>query len=307
VEITVEWCKRFDLPFGWNPAQNPWPTVEEILDYFCSTNPAGQKTWKGYVEDFQENGWIDCKKWFPEVWGTYLRHETGALRQKASFSTLPVDGLPGYYTPSGLTEIWSTVIESYYPGQNLELPDFMEPYKSPVSTPELYEEYPFNMTTGSRVPVFFHSEHRQLPWCREQWPTPRIEINPDDAANLGIEQGDWVWIENENGKIRQVADLYYGIKPGVINCNHTWWYPEIDGPTRGWDLSAINVLTYKDDQDPISGASTLRALPAKIYKATPENSPFGNPVPCSPDGDPVITSADDPRLKEWLPSYEGRE
>ena len=45
----------------------------------------------------------------------------------------------------------------------------------------------------------------------------------------------------------------------------------------------------------------------KVYKATPENSPFGNPVPCGDDGTPIIHTCDDPRLKEWQPLYEGRE
>jgi anaerobic selenocysteine-containing dehydrogenase len=306
IDITIEFCKRFGLPFGYDPANNPFPSTEEVLDYCLKDNP-GPKTWKEYAAEFQEKGWIDAKKHYPEVWGTYRRWEMGAMRQPGAFGTFPVDGKPGFFTPTGLTEIWSTAIESYMDA-SLIIPDYVEPYKSPVSTPELFEEYPFNMTTGSRIPVFFHSEHRQLPWCRELWPAPRVEINPTDAAELGIAQGDWVWIENENGKIRQVADLYYGIKKGVINCNHTWWYPEVSGPTRGWDLSAINILVYKDDGDPITGASTLRAIPAKIYKATPENSPFNNPVPCDPlDGTPVITSAEDPRLRKWMPVYEGRE
>ena len=45
----------------------------------------------------------------------------------------------------------------------------------------------------------------------------------------------------------------------------------------------------------------------KSYKATPENSPFNNPVPCDSTGTPIIHTSDDPRLKEWLPTYEGRE
>ena len=45
--------------------------------------------------------------------------------------------------------------------------------------------------------------NRQLPWCRELWPVPRVEINPKTAAEYGIEQGDWVWIETEWGKIRE--------------------------------------------------------------------------------------------------------
>ena len=45
----------------------------------------------------------------------------------------------------------------------------------------------------------------------------------------------------------------------------------------------------------------------KLYKATPENSPFGNPCPCDADGTPIISDSSDPRLKEWMPTYEGRE
>ena len=45
----------------------------------------------------------------------------------------------------------------------------------------------------------------------------------------------------------------------------------------------------------------------KVYKATPENSPFGNPVPCGEDGTPIIYDSSDERLKTWMPNYEIRE
>ena len=157
--------------------------------------------------------------------------------------------------------------------------------------------------------MYFHSEHRQLPWCREQWPAPRVEINPEDAAELGIEQGDWVWIETPEGKIRQTADLYYGIKTGVVNLEHQWWFPELDQADKGFNLSCCNCLvrTGVGYQDRISGASYLRAYPVKIYKATAENSPFGNPCPCDHNGNEIIHDASDPRLKKWTQNYDIRE
>ena len=137
---------------------------------------------------------------------------------------------------------------------------------------------------------------------------PRVEINPQTAEEYGIEQGDWVWIETEWGKIREVADLYYGVPKNVINCEHTWWYPELSQDAgHGFQLSAVNQLIDNSAQDPHCGSSNLRGYLAKIYKATPENSPFNNPVPCASDGTPIIHTSDDPRLKEWLPTYEGRE
>ena len=163
------------------------------------------------------------------------------------------------------------------------------------------------MTSGRRIPVYFHSEHRQLPWCRQMWPVPLVEINPADAAELGIEQGDWVWIETERHKIRQKADLYYGIRPGTINCEHQWWMPEFHGAKKGFDLINVNTLVNKDLRDPICGSSYARAYNVKIYKATPDNSPEGNPCPLDVDGTEMITSASDPRLKEWLPVIDNEE
>ena len=76
--------------------------------------------------------------------------------------------------------------------------------------------------------------------------------------------------------------------------------------SKGFELSGCNCLIDKDAQDPFIGSSNLRVYAVKVYKATAENSPFGNPVPCGIDGTEIIHSADDPRLQEWLPDYEGR-
>ena len=207
-------------------------------------------------------------------------------------------------------ELWNTTIETFMPDSPRDvLPEYIEPPMSPKADPERCAEYPFIATSGRRIPVYFHSEHRQLPWCREQWPAPRVEINPEDAAELGIEQGDWVWIETPEGKIRQTADLYYGIKTGVVNLEHQWCFPELDQADKGFNLSCCNCLvrTGVGYQDRISGASYLRAYTVKIYKATAENSPFGNPCPCDHNGNEIIHDASDPRLKKWTQNYDIRE
>lgn len=297
-----------EMGVQWGKDDNPHPTPEENLDLIVEM--AGE-TWQEYRDDFEENGWRDCKIVSPDSWGTYRRYETGMMPLKC-FGDTPTTALakPGFGTPTRKVEIWSTVLETFMPkGSYNPLPEYAEPPLSPVSDPEMCERYPFIATTGRRIPVYFHSEHRQLPWCRELWPAPRMEINPEDAAELGIEQGDWVWIENDQGKIRQTADLYYGIGRGVVNLEHQWWFPELDQANKGFDLCGCNCLvtTGKGFQDPVTGSSYLRSYPVKLYKATPENSPFGNPVPCDNNGVEIIHSADDSRLKTWVPNYEIRE
>ena len=297
------------LPYDIIPGYPEYPTVEEMLDHaVVGFEPEG---WEKFNEAFQEHGWWDCKEVEPEMWGTYRRYQTGMMRNRNAGGFVGTEGmgdlLPGFYTPTKKLEIWSTVMESYHPGQGWELPTYAEAPHTPVSDPEMYAEYPLIITTGRRIPVYFHSEHRQLPWCRELWPVPRVEINPETAAEYGIEAGDWVWIETPYGKIREVADLYYGIDPGVINCEHQWWFPEFDQSGSGHELCCVNHLIDHDAYDPHCGASNLRAYLGKIYKATPENSPFENPIPCDHNGVEIIHDPSDPRLKEWLPVYEGRE
>ena len=322
VEIAQDWYKHVDKPF-YDPVDeigdgDAWGPVSRYMDY-CVQGTG--MTAEEYLNKFAEHGWFRAKDEYPEIWGTYKRYETGELRQTDGMVYVEGDHMPGMPVPTMKCEIWSTIMETYlspemgYLPEKLQgltpseicLPEYKEPPLSPVSTPELFEEYPFNMTTGRRIPVYFHTEHRQLPWCRELWPVPKLEINPEDAAELGIEQGDWVWIESKDGKVRETADLFWGIKRGVVNAEHAWWFPENNvNPGHSWDLCNINCLVDRLAQDPWTGSSQLRAYPVKIYKATPENSPFGNPVPCDDDGTPIITSAEDPRLQEWKPVYEGR-
>jgi anaerobic selenocysteine-containing dehydrogenase len=321
-EQTAMLISAFGMPnnlpaeMGGNPDFPVEVTPEVILDWTVHEFDQAN-TWDEYVSQFQENGWWEAKACTPERWGTYRRYEMGEARQAANFYWNPSDGKQGFFTPTSKVEIWSVGIETYgvqgtYDGYQVTDKDCMpiarEPMHAESNAPELYEDdNAFFMTTGRRIPVYFHSEHRQLPWCRELWPVPRLEMNPVDAERLGLDQGDWVWIENENGKIRETVDLYYGIAPGVVNAEHTWWYPEVEDCGRGWELSAVNQLVYRNDQDPICGASTLRGYPVKIYKATAENSPFGNPCPCDSNGTPIIADSTDERLNKWLPVYDNRE
>ncbi len=187
--------------------ENGVPTYERHGVPMAEVTPK-YKTWDEYVAAFQEHGWWQAKDIEPRNWGTYRRYQTGALRARdrvwARLDYTAGKGIgdwkPGYFTPTMKQEIWSTVMETHHPDhREWWLPSWVEPPHGPKDGDRI-KEYPLTATTGRRIPVYFHSEHRQLPWCRELWPVPRIEINPKTAAEYGIEQGDWVWIETEWGQ-----------------------------------------------------------------------------------------------------------
>ncbi len=170
----------------------------------------------------------------------------------------------GFNTPTGKIELYSTRLEAmgYDP-----LPYYEEPPESPLATPELVSEFPLVLTTGSRIPFFFNSEHRQLRQLRKAHPEPTAEIHPDTAAGLGITDGDWMTIETKRGKIKQKAKLTTGIDARVIHAEHGWWFPEGNAPEYGlWDSNA-NILTSNlPPFDPAMGTYQLRALQCRVAK-----------------------------------------
>ncbi|RNL42141.1 molybdopterin dinucleotide-binding protein [Slackia equolifaciens] len=298
--------------------------------------------WEDFYNDFQEHGWWNAKVLEPNRWGTYRRFETGWMRMGKDACTAapwsvdekgqPTDANFGCPTPSGLVEFWPMMFETYCidkanefePGKFDVVKEMMPNFEPCRTAPggewdseESKQNYPIILTTGRRIPVYFHSEHRQLPWCRELWPVPRLELNPADAEALGLKQGDWAWIEvephSELGKkyckpIRECVDIYEGIAPGWANAEHGWWFPELPAPTHGFDLVNAECLWDPEGGDKFISSTHMRGVRCKIYKATPENSPNGNPIPCATeDGTEIIWDCTDPRLKEWLPDYDIRE
>jgi anaerobic selenocysteine-containing dehydrogenase len=170
----------------------------------------------------------------------------------------------GFSTPTRKFEIYSTVLESmgYDP-----LPQYREPPESPYSMPELYRKFPYILITGRRLPGFFHTENRQVPWLRELHRDPVVEIHPDTAMKEGIQEGDWVTIESPRGRVRQRAKFFAGMDPRIVSAEHGWWFPEKEDLGHGWDESNINMLTdnaYKAC-DPAMGATHVRTLLCRIY------------------------------------------
>jgi anaerobic selenocysteine-containing dehydrogenase len=170
----------------------------------------------------------------------------------------------GFTTPSGKFELRCSTLESmgYDP-----LPYFVEPPESPFSTPELLMTFPLIITTGGRVQAFFHSEGRQIKSLRKLHPDPLVQIHPDTARALGIEEGHWVWIESLRGRTKQKAQLTEGIHPGVVHAQHGWWFPEKNPPEYGYKESNVNFLTGGMPYDPHTGSESWRSFLCRVYRA----------------------------------------
>ena len=148
---------------------------------------------------------------------SYRKYETGKLRP---------NGEPGFNTPTTRVELWSNVYDHF--GED-PLPYYEEPKMSPVSTPELMEQYPFVLTTGARTYCYFHSEGKQIPYLREMNPDPLLEMNPADALKCGVSGGQWVRVSNPYGSCVLKAKVTQAVYEGLVHAQHGFWYPEAEG------------------------------------------------------------------------------
>ena len=85
-----------------------------------------------------------------------------------------------------------------------------------------------------------HSIHDNNPRLEKLDPQA-VWINPLDAAERGIRDGDAVLVFNDRGRLRLPARVTERIMPGVAALPQGAWYrPEPDGTDAGGN---INVLT----------------------------------------------------------------
>jgi anaerobic selenocysteine-containing dehydrogenase len=219
----------------------PWKNLEEMLDYQLRK---AKLTWK----EFSKMGELAT---------------TGKDQKYYKYQTDYWVKGGGFPTPTGKVELYSTVLEKldYDP-----LPAHIEPSESYYSTPEVAKKYPLLLSTGGRIPWYFHTQYANLPWIRELQPHPRVQIHPDTAKEHGVEEEDWIWIETKRGRIKQKANLFSGMDPRLVVVQASFCYWEKKGAQRVLPSNA-NVLT--SDEGPFDGPAgsvNMRALLCKIYK-----------------------------------------
>lgn len=156
------------------------------------------------------------------------KYETGGLRK---------DGKPGFETPSGKVELVSgMLVGAGFDG----LPIYKEPNASPLSTPDLYKQYPLILGTGSRVPQYVHSKWRQIPWLNQFMPGPVVVMSPEDAEKRNLHDGDDVKLFNQLGEVKVKVSISNVQRPGIVEFHH------------GWEKANSCELIARDF-DPISG------------------------------------------------------
>jgi len=257
-ECKSDWEINFELAKRLKPAIGK--KFGSLVDLFDSQLKSANTTFKEMLE---KGSWMMPKNGPSKP---YHRHERGLLRS---------DRQPGFNTETGKIELHSKLFESW----GLDpLPHYVEPPQSPISTPELYKKYPLIMISGTRSPLFFHSEHRMIPWLREKLPEPYVEIHPETANEYGIEDGEWIYIQNDLGRVRRKAKLTLTLHRKMINTMHGWWKPEEDGKEPNlfglWEYQINQLIPGPQHSSSGFGGGQYKSTLVTLSKMTRE--PMGS-------------------------------
>lgn len=187
--------------------------------------------------------------------------DVGILQGRMRYAKYETEG---FATPSGKIEIYGSRLESLGVAP---LPVYREPPLTPVSSPETARAYPLILTNSGKIREFFHSEGRQIDVLRRANPDPLVEIHPDTAADLNVRDGDWVWIETPEGRVRLRTKCFDGVAPNVVAAQFGWWFPEKEPPEYGWKESSVNLLYGDAECDPDTGSESIHSVLCKVYRA----------------------------------------
>jgi len=228
-------------------------------------------------------GWVRI----PTAMMEYKKWQKGGLRK---------DGKPGFDTPTGKFEIWSTILEEY--GYE-PLPKYIEPTEGPLGSQKLVASLPLVFNSGARPQTDFRSQHHGIEGLVKDNPEPLIEINFEDAEEREISSGDLVRVITLRGSVPFRAKVTADIAKGCIECMFGGGTPV--GP-RAWQEWNVNELTDISNYDKISGFPVYKALLCDVQKVESGT----NETRCAVNRQVLVSQSDLTSIKEVRTKLERR-
>lgn len=119
------------------------------------------------------------------------------------------------------------------------------------------------LMVSRREHAVYNSVGHSLPALKRRRPYNPVYLHPDDAALLGVENGDRLRIANAAGEVFGHAELAEDLRPGVISVAHG--FPnqrELGAQSPGTSVSAL--LDDEVDYDRFSGLPLMSAVPVSV-------------------------------------------
>jgi len=178
------------------------------------------------------------------------------------------------------------------------------------------EKYPLAAIT-QRPMAMYHSWDSQNAWLRQIHAHNYLFINPRTARAQAIEDGAWLWIESQWGRVRCMGRHSEAVEPGTV-----WTWNAIGKQSGAWALAPdanearkgflLNHLIADElpaldgrisNSDPITGQAGWYDVRVRIYPAGVEEEKSVFPI------FPVLKAVPGMRSvpRKWLAYFAGKE
>jgi sulfite dehydrogenase (quinone) subunit SoeA len=144
--------------------------------------------------------------------------------------------------------------------------------------------YPLNAVT-QRPMAMYHSWDSQNAWLRQIHSHNYLFVHSSTAQAAGVEDGGWMWVESQWGKVRCMARYSEAVEPGTV-----WTWNAIGKAKGAWNLTEnadeskkgflLNHLISEElpqsqgktvsNSDPITGQAGWYDVRVRIRPASPD-------------------------------------
>lgn len=174
-------------------------------------------------------------------------------------------------TPSGVVftqdewgDVWNYVRRSDQ-RFTVTIPELLEELASLADEPgeEYDEEFPLVLSAGERRSFTANTIFRDPEWRRRD-PAGALRVSAEDAARLGLEDGQGARVTTAQGSATAPVEISDMMQPGHVSLPNGYGLARPGGEPVG---VAPNELTGLDRRDPIAGTPWHKNVPARVEPA----------------------------------------
>lgn len=223
----VELFRRLATTMGFDDDYWKRSDREMLIDFHDWDAPALQGI---TLEKLEERGWMRLNVGTPDTRAPHAEGNFPTPSGKCEFRSSLAEG-GNFVVP-----VWRSMYEAMQPGGYVDpVPDYVPPFESRQSNPELAERFPLNIISP-KPHAFLNSQYGNAPDKQAAQGEFRLFIHPADATERGIADGDLVRVFNDRGAFEVPAVLDTGLMVGLVMSNVGYWQDKPTGTT-------VNVIT----------------------------------------------------------------
>ncbi|MBL7163667.1 MAG: molybdopterin-dependent oxidoreductase [Anaerolineales bacterium] len=148
---------------------------------------------------------------------------------------------------------------------------FFMPHYEPVKYLGNENDYPFMLNIVTLMSLGPYSAAANMPSLQEisgmtagkRWDS-WLEMNPETAHELGLEDGDLVWVESLFGYLKTSLKLVPGLHSDVVNLPHNQGHTAVGRFAQGRGINGLEILNPASE--PFSGLAAFTNTRVRVMK-----------------------------------------